>query len=198
MAIDQPLGPTDKVFLGLAVVLSVAGFALRDQFLPLSDDVAWLAYIAVRMLAGDTVYLDLFEENLPLIVHLSLPVIWLGGLAGLSVATSILASVHLLIIASYALSARYLEPVGVSVAGHRVLKGLFLYLALVQPAIDFAQREHLMVLAVTPFLLLSGWKLDGGRAGRVKSLSCAVLAGAGFSNQVQHVRLWKKASAGVL
>ena len=63
----------------------------------------------------------------------------------------------------FALSWRLLRVVPGTVSGiHRYLfPPLFLFLMIVYPGSEFAQREHLMIVATLPYLLLAQARLEG-------------------------------------
>ncbi|MEE8394083.1 MAG: hypothetical protein V3R66_07030, partial [Rhodospirillales bacterium] len=69
----------------------------------------------------------------------------------------------------------------VSPLGNGLLRLLFVYLIAVQPGPDFGQREHLLVLLASPFLLMAASKMDGVHIERGPSMAGAVMLALGFA-----------------
>jgi hypothetical protein len=128
----------------------------------ISHDVAWYLYAAGRVLDGAVLYVDVVEVNPPLGIWLALPFAALHGLTGISAIALFEAGVFFLTAVSLALVARFLSAASAVSAGARHLflvavAALMLFL----PAFDFGQREHLLILLVTPWVLLRWNRLMG-------------------------------------
>ena len=83
----------------------------------------------------------------------------------------------------FVLSWRLLRVAPGSVSGiHRyVLPPLFLFLMIVYPGPEFGQREHLMIVAGLPYLLLSQARLEGRETVRGLTLATTLFAGLAFA-----------------
>jgi len=160
----------------LSVTAAVLFVALRS---PLKDDIAWLLYVARRWLNGRELYIDLVEVNPPLIIWISAVPLqlarWLDADPQFVVMPVFVAAV--LACSSWAgwllrmrggLFARVL-PVCAAV-------GTTL---LIVPAADLGQREHLLVAAFLPYLVLFTRSLEGKRTHLLVSLAAGLLAGLG-------------------
>jgi hypothetical protein len=196
-----------SLLFGVASVVLFA--ALRS---PLKDDIAWLLYVAHRWMSGRELYVDLIEVNPPMIIWISaLPLAvarWLG-VSPQFVAMPAFAAAAL---ASAWWSACLLRPVGGLFAARIPVFALVGSVLLLIPAADLGQREHLLVAAFLPYLILFARTLappaSGSRptvvtasaAGLLAALGCALkpqycivfvaLEGMAFS---QRLRPWRAA-----
>src|SRR5260221_10794813 len=135
----------------LAVVQAVAWsipclWALTYLLPPLDGDVAAILDFAVRMVAGERLYVDLFDVNPPLIFWLNLPPAWIAEQLALGPAVVFVAWVLGLQAASLALcrapAARLSELERPFL--HTVLPLVAAFVLVVLPTRTFGQREHLM------------------------------------------------------
>lgn len=160
----------------LLVSLAIVAAAIAQQTtLGLNPDTSWLIVVSERMLGGDQLYRDVFELNPPASVLLTLPPValaeWLGWRAEAVLAGSMIA----LSLASVALTIRLLRPWVGEGALARWLVPAGLFLTLILPGFNFAQREHYALLAVLPWLALMAVRAEGLPA----SLRSALLVGLG-------------------
>lgn len=165
-----------QIALALLFSLAIVAAAIAQQIsLGLNPDTSWLIIVSERMLGGDQLYRDVFELNPPASVLLTLPPValaeWLGWRAEAVLAGSMIA----LSVASVVFTIRLLRPwVGEgALAAWLFPAGLFLTLLL--PGFNFAQREHYALLAVLPWLALMSLRAEMLPASR----RSAVLAGIG-------------------
>ena len=170
--------------LALSAVLAVVLFAALNS--PLKDDIAWLLYVARRWMAGRELYVDLIEVNPPLIVWLSsLPLAlarWLDAGPQFVAMPGFVA----LVLGCAWWSACLLRPLG-GIFAHRapvfaVIGGVLL----IVPAADLGQREHLLVAAFLPYLILFARDLDGKGASAAAALGTGVLAALGAALKPQY------------
>jgi hypothetical protein len=161
--------------IGAALLLAVLGatmfIALRS---PLKDDIAWLLYVARRWMAGRELYIDLVEVNPPLIVWISaIPLEiakWLDADPQFVAMPVFIAAV----LACGWWAASLLQPRGGIFANRIPVFAAIGMVLLIVPAADLGQREHLMIAAFLPYLVLLARELDRGRV----PFSAAILAGA--------------------
>ncbi len=152
-------------------------------FPPINHDVAVLLDVSGRWVAGEKLYVDVIDENLPFtfILH-AIPVLtakllpgdvtfwftaWVvAGIAGSFVACQRL--VRHIPSADHALTEALLPPV-------------LLFLFTVLPNEHFGQREHLMFVACAPYLLASMARSEGVSLPRGSALAIALVAGVGLA-----------------
>ncbi|MDB5403389.1 MAG: hypothetical protein JWQ55_5407 [Rhodopila sp.] len=164
--------------LFFASVLGVVLFiALRS---PLKDDIAWLLYVARRWLAGRELYIDVIEVNPPLIVWIS--AIPLEIARWLSIDSQFVAMpVFLAAVLGCAWwTASLLRGEGGMFAERLPVFAAVGSALLILPAADLGQREHLLVAAFLPYLVLFAHSLDEARPPDAKrsSVVVALMAGA--------------------
>ncbi|MCB1555275.1 MAG: hypothetical protein KDJ14_15860 [Xanthomonadales bacterium] len=121
----------------------------------LNTDVAWFLVASERMLEGGSPLADFFEINMPLATALYLPVHLISGALHVSPADGVLFWTALLIAHSVMLTARVSVRGGASTSRVWVAVWSCTWTTLVLaflPGYDFAEREHLSVLLVLPFV----------------------------------------------
>lgn len=151
--------------VGAAVLVTLLG--LSSEFLIWPDwDAAWLLAVARSMRAGATLYSnDLVEINPPTIIEFGRWALSLSDLLGVEAITAWRLLVFALVQLSLVLSLPLLR---------RTLRGndasLFVPAAVLLaavlgclPGVNFGQREHLILLLSTPYVLASGLDISGER-----------------------------------
>lgn len=140
-------------------------------------DVAWYLYIAGRLLHGKHLYTDFLEVNPPLGIWLTLPAVWLGSLTGLG-SIKVFYSVLLALTAgSLLLVNRYLRLVRDVPGTERAMLCVFIAaVILFMPAMDFAEREHLMVLLFLPWPFLRLARSRGAQFGFAEAAIVGLMA----------------------
>jgi hypothetical protein len=165
-------------FLALLLVTLVLVLA-TDMRSPLKDDVAWLLYVARKWLGGKQLYTDLVEVNPPLIIWLyALP----AGLANwLGVEPKLVAAPFFatLVLAASWWTATLLRGRADLFARRLPVFAAIGTVLLAMPGIEFGQREHLLVAAVLPYLVLFARELDGEPEPRLTAAFAGILAGLG-------------------
>jgi hypothetical protein len=138
-------------------------------------DVAWLLTLGEKLLAGQRPYIDMIETNPPMSILLYLPALIAGR--GLGVAPEILvnALVLLAIAASLALSGRALMACIEDQARLWKLAAAGAFVLTVLPTGVFAEREHIGVIAILPFLAV----VIARSQGRPPGVLVATIAGLG-------------------
>src|SRR3990170_6008744 len=86
-AAKQPLhalwtGGTRLSLAWAITALVVAAAILQQSLIGLDTDVSWLITVGERVLAGERLYVDIFEVNPPASVWIYLPLVWLAEIAG--------------------------------------------------------------------------------------------------------------------
>lgn len=178
-----------SISLLVSVTAIVLFVALRS---PLKDDIAWLLYVARRWLAGRELYVDVVEVNPPLIIWLS--AIPLTVARWLTVAPQFIAMPTFAAIALGCAwwSACLLRPMGGLFAARIPVFAIIGSVLLIIPAADLGQREHLLIAAFLPYLILFARTLDpatttgSGRPRIVTFLVAGVLAALGCALKPQY------------
>jgi hypothetical protein len=173
------LMPSSPVALS-AVCLLVAAIGIASQFFYIPHhDMSWLLYTAQRVMAGDTLYASLVEVNPPLIVDLSsIGVLISSGLNvtrthGWVIFVGIQALLCLWLTAR--LLARELADEAPDLTAPLIALLAWTFTCL--PAREFGQREHLMVLWLSPYVV-SAVALGSGRpVGRPLQILLGLLVG---------------------
>ena len=181
----------------LALLLGgVLFIALRS---PLKDDIAWLLYVARCWMAGRELYIDIIEVNPPLIVWISTVPLQLGRWLDIDPQLVVVPVFVAAVLGCAWWTAALLRSQGGIFAERLAVFTAIGAALLILPAADLGQREHLLVAAFLPYLVLFSQSLDrasldrasldrasaaraalapGGptRAGRVPDTSCRSIA----------------------
>jgi hypothetical protein len=175
------LGGENLVFAVLVAIplLWMLGYLLP----PINHDAAVVLDVSRRWLAGERLYVDVIDVNTPLVfIVYALPVL-LGQSAGISAEAMLIVCLIAGIVASF-LACRHVVKFG-SIAERpltaALLPTIVLFLLAVLPSDMFGQREHIMLIASMPYLLLAGERADGLAPPRRLAALSALFAGIGFA-----------------
>jgi len=175
-AIARPLVSAISLLLLLAVLAVVLFVAVRS---PLKDDIAWLLYVARRWMAGRELYIDVIEVNPPLIVWISAIPISLARWLNVDTQFVAMAVFIAAVLACAWWGSSLLRGNGGIFADRLPVFALIGSVFLIFPAGDLGQREHLLVAAFLPYLVLFARRLEGVGASIVASVVAGILAGFG-------------------
>ncbi len=143
---------------------------------PTNTDVSWLLDCARRLLDGGRFYVDFFEINPPASILLYVPAAALARWLPIGGADAVRLLVGMGFAASLWLSAAVLHAGAlVEVRQRPALAALATAALLALPMNAFGEREHIAVLASTPFLACCAARATGSRP----ALPAALLAGVG-------------------
>ena len=139
-------------------------------------DTSWLITVCERVLAGENLYVDIFETNPPFSVWLYMPPVALAGFLG--VAPEILVHAWTYLAAMVGLGfagvivrrARFPEETALL-----ALSPVFYALLVIMPGNAFSQREHIAMALFLPLLALTACRARGKASD--PSVGMAVLAG---------------------
>jgi hypothetical protein len=192
----RPMVSAISLVLFAAVLGVVLFIALRS---PLKDDVAWLLYVARRWMAGRELYVDVVEVNPPLIVWISAIPLEIGRWFGVDAQLVAMPVFVAVVLGCAWWTAGLLRARGGLFAERLPVFTAIGSALLILPAADLGQREHLLVAAFLPYLVLfsqsldraaldraaldrgaGGRRLDHGRAtcGRRRLIAAHLVAGA--------------------
>jgi hypothetical protein len=161
----------------LLTALGVMTFvALRT---PLKDDIAWLLYVARRWMTGRELYVDVVEVNPPLIVWVSAIPLQLAAWLDIDPQFIAMPFFIALVLGCASGAATLLRPFGPVFKDRIPVFATIGTVLLVIPAGDLGQREHLLVAAMLPYLVLFARSLEGKRPGVLLSVLSGILAGLG-------------------
>jgi hypothetical protein len=166
--------------ISLILLIFVVGVVLFVSLRsPLKDDIAWLLYVARRWMAGRELYIDMVEVNPPLIIWISAVPLQIAQWFGIGIQLVVMPVFVSAVLGCALCAARLLRERGGMFAKPLPVFAAIGTALLILPAADLGQREHLLVAAFLPYLVLFARTLEGRRAPLVASLVAGVLAGLG-------------------
>lgn len=151
---------------------------------PLNHDAAVVLNVSKRWLEGEWIYVEAIDVNPPLIFVLSLLPEALAKILPFSSPTILVGCLVIWITASFWICLRLVH---FTVNGHKplgrvVIPACMLFLMSMLPNDMFAQREHILLIATFPYLLLAAARGDGlTLPSRPLRLATAALAFLGFA-----------------
>jgi hypothetical protein len=168
-----------------AVVLLIA--AVRAWGDVWNRDVSWFLDVSDRVMHGQRLYIDILEDNPPLIVWLSIPFVWLEQVSGFPAIAFYYASTLAAIAWSVWCCDRVLQRD--LLPEERAVLTMFMTVFLAAlPGFELGEREHLMLVLVLPYLALLAAPRSGvSPAGRI---GIGVAAGIGFAFKPFFVLIW--------
>jgi hypothetical protein len=165
-----------SLLLLLSVLALVLFATLRS---PLKDDIAWLLYVARRWMAGRELYVDVVEVNPPLIVWISAVPLEIARWLGADPKYVAMPGFIAVVLGCAWWATRLLHRQGGLFADRAPVFAAIGTVLLVVPAADLGQREHLLVAAILPYLVLFAGSLDGLKPRLSSAIMAGVLAGLG-------------------
>lgn len=186
---DARTWPRPRALALVGVVLLIGAIPVFQSMI--NHDVAWILYIADRVLHGSTLYKDIVEINPPLIVWLNIPIVALAHLVGASSIVVFRVVVLALIAGSLALSVRIIGPLNGADGADWVIMLLAACFALVAfPGYDFGQREHLLLILALPYVLLTVARARGRVPTAALAIGVGIAAGVGLAIKPFFLTLW--------
>jgi hypothetical protein len=169
-------------FALLAAVIVLLG-TVPQLFARPIPDVSWLLYAAERILDGAHPYVDVVEVNPPLIVWLNVAVAAIGRALGAPPVLIYRFAVIGGAVLSAILCARVLRHLLGLDPGRlaRWIVLLFLFAALPMVRTDFGEREHLLVLLASPYVLAAAARSRGVAMPAFELAVVGLLAGIGVA-----------------
>lgn len=148
-----------------------------------SNDVAYLVYIANQSLAGATYGIDFFETNPPMILYLYLPICLIYKILHVNIATIIMNYIFILAIVSTIISFFLLKKI-IRPQDKAILYSLsfaFGCILLLLPANQFGQREHILMIFFLPYLFSTILALENKKMNATSAFLIGCFAGAGLA-----------------
>lgn len=140
----------------------------------LNADLGCLLTEGEKVLDGGKLGVDVFELNPPLSVYLYMPATMLARVTGLSPEIVVIILVMIEIVGALLVIDRAAAVAGLGARERRISTSVLAFLFAILPTAVFGQREHIAVIAMTPFVAVTAIRWRGLAPGRV-----AILAGLG-------------------
>lgn len=155
MGVLQITSAEGKVTAGMLIaVLAALATFLIFQGRPINHDTAWFLVAVDRWMNGAELYQTIIEVNPPINFYFTLPAYWLAQLSGLTPANAQFALTSLITGGVLAWSSMIVLANDRSGTPRHLVFILMLWAALVLPGLKhFVQRDHLLVLFLTPWAL---------------------------------------------
>jgi hypothetical protein len=160
-----------------AALVAITVFAIfYQQRWGTITDTSWLITVCERVLAGDRLYVDIFETNPPFSVWLYMPPVALAKVLGIAPEILVHAWTYLAAIVGLGLAGIIVRRAGLPEAPKLFnLAPVFYALLVIMPGNAFSQREHIGMALFLPLLALTAWRAR--EQAPPPSAGIAVLAG---------------------
>lgn len=152
-------------------------------FPPINHDAAVLLDVARRWLGGAQLYTDVIDVNTPAVFILHTAPVLLARLTGVPASTLLTLCVIVAVGVSFWLSRRVLDlgPLSRQPLTAALLPVMLLFVLAVLPNDMFGQREHIMLVLTTPYLLMAGERANGEPPPYGLRFVIALMAGIGYT-----------------
>nr|WP_270934044.1 hypothetical protein [Roseomonas sp. MO-31] len=157
-----------------------AAFLLMVLAPPLNHDVAAILNFAERWVGGERLYRDLIDVNPPLVFVLTAVPALLAKWTPLSGVQALLLCVLGCCVAAWRMTLRLRQGRAEGAVERAVLDAL-VPLAILVPAYDVGQREHLMALFAIPYAFLAARRIEGLPTPRGLAWTVTLAAALGFA-----------------
>jgi len=171
---------------GVALGMSLVYIAIRPQW----GDQTWLLFAARRMLDGPwRGFESLADSNPPLIIWLSAIPVAIGRALDIPLAAALQGCLAALVAFSVLWSTILLRRG--TTANSTWFAGWFalvlLFATVVHPWMHYGQREHMMLLLVLPYLIMSAGRIEGQLPSGREAVVAGLCAGIGFLLKPHHL-----------
>ena len=184
------LSPTPTVTGFLALTL-IAGVAYLTA-VPLNHDVGWYLFLSERVVDGADLYTDIFDINAPFVTYFVVPAVWVSRAIGTPLVPTFYLYVTTLLAGGLTLSWALLLQLKDAYPALRPER-MFLALAFVSfvlPLPIFGQREHLLFVFVTPYLLAAAIRAERRPIATSVALCAGIAAGAAMLLKPYYPAVW--------
>jgi len=170
--------------ISFSTILIVCIFAwIAQEGLLLNTDVSWLMTAAKRLIKGGSYTNDFFETNPPLIIYLYTPLLFLQSLLHINEILAL--RIYIYLISAVSMFYCYILLKEIITENDKLL--IFILMAtlcslfLIIPVSEFGQREHISLLLITPYILLTGVKCQHRSISSLTEIVIGMMAGIGFA-----------------
>lgn len=166
----------------LALLAIPLAWLVGYLFPPINHDVGAVLDVAHRWVSGERLYVDIIDVNFPLVfIVYAVPELLSRAFGGTAVVW-LNACLIVAILGSFAVCRRlvHLIPSTAHPLAEALLPPVILFTLAVLPNDMFGQREHIMLIAAMPYLLLAGIRAEDGQASGALRLGIGIAAGIGF------------------
>ena len=151
---------SNLLWSSLVLLLFVNGVQLFRQ--PLQVDVAWYLYVGKQILLGKRLYVDVLENNPPLICFLNVIPNWFAVALHLDVKLTWIVFASSIVAISVSMCLYFLNRIQFKSDGSLPLMGFLLGVVCVVPFVAvFGERDHLAFVALLPLLCLAATRIAG-------------------------------------
>ena len=161
-----------------ALVGWFASFLLLRE-MAVSHDVVWQMWIARQLLGGTALYADILELNPPLWFWMAVPVEAIAQSVGISSRTAIVSANFVFVAAALSILAALIASQTIVVRAVLLLSALVAMIVL--PLAEFAQREHIALVAAIPYLVLVAKRAGNEKVAWPLALAAGTIGAAGFA-----------------
>lgn len=177
------LSPRVERLLVLSLFVLPVLWLAGHFFPPINHDVGAILDVSGRWIAGQKLYVDVIDENLPFVFVLhALPVLCAKYLPG-DVPSWFIAWVVSGIIVSFFACRRliHLVPSADHALTEALLPPVLLFVFAVLPNEHFGQREHILFVMAAPYLVVSMGRAEGTAPTLRAGIAVGLVAGIGFA-----------------
>jgi hypothetical protein len=160
-------------------------------FPPLNHDVAAILHYSERWLAGERLYVDLIDENPPLIFVMTLVPAYLAKLTGLKAPVMLVACVLSSIFVNLAICRILLIRIlpRENVFFWLLMPPLATFLLIVYPALMICQREAIMLVLALPYLVHAMYRQEERPLSLPVGIFLAAMAAIGFAMKPHYLAI---------
>jgi len=147
----------DSVIIWLVPsILLIVAYLLQDS-LHINPDTIWLTHESNQLLAGGTYGIDFFDPNPPMILFLYIPAALLMKYGQINLGFAIHIYIFLMGLISLYLCSMFINKFHLfsSNLKRSLVLSVLVFVYFFIPIDELAQREHLLILLITPYLFLA-------------------------------------------
>lgn len=170
----------------VCILLLIVSFSIVLQSVALMNpDVALHVNVAQRILAGEKLYEDILDINLPMRIYLRIPAVWFAQYADISMALSSHIFTNVMVLISYGIVLSLLRATPLFQAYWRriafiLMAAFVLFLLPLSGRNEFGQKEHLLLIFAFPYFAACYRRLCGLDTSVLLALLVGCLGGIGF------------------
>lgn len=173
----------EKPLFTIMLCMTMLIFLVIRKYIGFSPDVSYLLHATEQLLAGGRYGPDIFETNPPMILYWYVPACLLVNMLSINLITAAEIYVSCLMVLSAGICFVLLRRFTVD---NKKIYFMMLYFSIlfvmfIMPMIAFAQREHLLLLFMLPYLLAASLALEGKAIHAWLAAGIGLFAGLAFA-----------------